>query len=206
MKRQTAVRHLVETAALATEGLRFRGSDVGWPLLELWVAGDLLTDARSIENQAVVMVLDMPPEQLPWLARHPAGEWVGDHLRLPKRPMSWYYRPAARPVWNHQNRRLVRFWSADGGTDEDAVDGLRMPSRDPSGVVAPSTEELATQLRTELRVSERHLRETVDRYWDREWRRQHSGYDTSPDEHLWRAAAAVTEMQEALEHIADLAD
>ena len=39
----------------------------------------------------------------------------------------------------------------------------------------------------------------VQRYWDRDWRRQHKGYDESPEDHLWRAAAAVSEMQDALD-------
>jgi hypothetical protein len=33
-----------------------------------------------------------------------------------KRPFAWTYRPSAGPVWNHHNRRLARFWSADRGT------------------------------------------------------------------------------------------
>jgi len=52
-----------------------------------------------------------------------------------------------------------------------------------------------------LPVSRRHLRAVVDRYWDRDWRREHKGYDESPEGHLWRAAAAVAEIQDALEEL-----
>ena len=53
----------------------------------------------------------------------------------------------------------------------------------------------------ELPVSRGHLRTVVERYWDRDWRREHKGYDESPEDHLWRAAAAVSEMQDALDKL-----
>jgi hypothetical protein len=148
------------------------------------------------------MVLDFAPDQLPWLALHPVGEWVGERLRLPKRPMGWCYRPLAWPAWNHQHRKLVRFWTAHTGAEVHLIDGPRSSGAEVGGVVAPSAEALATQLRTELTVSRRHLRETLAAYWDREWRRQHSGYGTSPQDHLWRAASAVGEMQDAVDELA----
>jgi hypothetical protein len=112
VKRSRAIEHLVDMAGEASEMLRFRDSDIGWPLEELWVTGDLLTDATTLEAGAVILVLDEPADEMPWLALHPAGEWVGERLRLGKRPMQLCYRPAAWPVWNHEHRRLVRFWSA----------------------------------------------------------------------------------------------
>ncbi|MGF1599147.1 MAG: hypothetical protein ACFCVK_19890 [Acidimicrobiales bacterium] len=42
MKPSTAVRHLVEMAAEASDLLRLRDTDIGWPLEESWVAGELL--------------------------------------------------------------------------------------------------------------------------------------------------------------------
>src|SRR2546429_4378357 len=121
MKRSTAVRHLVEMAGSASDGLRLRDTDLGWPLEELWVTGDLLTPAETLDTGSVVVVLDLPPEELPWLALHPAGLWIADDLRLGKRPMTWSLRPLLLPVWNHDNTRLVRFWSADGGLDDRVI-------------------------------------------------------------------------------------
>lgn len=54
------------------------------------------------------------------------------------------------------------------------------------------------QLRAEVAVSQRHLRTMLDRYWDRDWRREHQRYDQSAEDHLWRAATAVSEMLDAL--------
>ncbi len=202
MKRSTAIRHLVELGEVASEDLRFRGTDIGWPVEELWVSGDLLGFTDSVEAGSVVVVLDVPPEQAPWLALNPTGEWVGDRLRLGKRPLDWCYRPLAWPAWNHRHRRLVRFWSASAGLDEAAIEALRSRRFEGLDVVEPAAHEIAGQLRVELLVSRRYLREVIDRYWDPDWRRRHRGYDESPENHLWRAAAAVSEMQDALDELA----
>lgn len=199
MKRSTAVGHLVEMAEVASERLRLRDTDIGWPLEELWVTGDLLGVSETLGAGSVVLVLDVPADELPWLALHPAGEWVGDQLRLGKRPIGWCYRPLAWSVWNHEHRRLARFWTAADGLDTEVVDALRSRRLDRLVVVEPSSQELVEQLREELAVSRRHLRALLDSYWDRDWRREHKGYVESPEDHLWRAARAVEDMHGALD-------
>jgi hypothetical protein len=198
MKRSTAIVHLVEMAEVASERLRLSDSSIGWPLEELWVTGDLLTLADTLDVGSVVLVLDLPAGELPWLTRHAAGEWVGDQLRLGKRPIRWCYRPLAWPAWNHDHRRLVRFWSAGGGLDRAVIEALRSRRFDQLTVTEPSTGQLAEQLHEELIVSRRQLRDVLDRYWDHGWRRQHTGYDESPEDHLWRAATAVSEITDAV--------
>lgn len=201
MKRATAIGHLVELAEGASERLRLRDTDIGWPLEELWVNGDLLGFADSFETGSVVMVLDVPAEEVPWLAINHAGEWVRDQLRLGKRPVQWCYRPLAWPVWNHEHRRLVRFWSASDGLDDTVIDALRTRRFERLDVVEPSADALATQLREELIVSRHHLREVLTHYWDRAWRKENKGFDESPEDHLWRAATAVSEIQDALDEL-----
>lgn len=188
-------------AEVATERLRLRDSELGWPLEELWATGDLLGLADGVDSASVVLVLDVPADQLPWLALHPAGEWVGDQLRLGKRPIRWCYRPLACPVWNHEHRRLVRFWTASEGVDSDVIESLRSRTLDQLAVVEPTAQELVEQLREELTLSRRHLRAVLDSYWDRDWRREHKGYDESPEDHLWRAATAVEDMRAALDEL-----
>lgn len=185
-------------AGVASERLSLRATDIGWPLAQLWVTGDLLSLADQLEAGSVVAVLDIPAHELAWLSVHPAGEWVGDQLRLGKRPMLWCYRPMTWPVWNQEHRRLVRFWAADTGLDQDVIAALRDRRLDRLTIVEPSPEELANQLDVELALSRRHLRQVLDQYWDRDWRRGHKGYDETPEDHLWRAAQAVTEISDAL--------
>jgi hypothetical protein len=189
----------VELGEVASERTRLRETDIGWPLEEIWVDGDLLGFAESLELGSVTLVLDVPADELPWLALHPDGEWVGSQLGLGKRPMRWSYRPSAWPVWNHEHRRLVRFWSSAEGTDEDVIEALRSLRLEGLLVTEPSAEQLERQLGAELAVSRRHLRTVLDRYWDRDWRREHGRYDETPEDHLWRAASAVAEMQDALD-------
>lgn len=105
MKRSTAIGHLVEMAEVASQWLEVGGPS-RWPLSEMWVTGELLTLAETLDSGAVVLVLDLPVEELPWLAMHPTGESIGHQLRLGKRPIRWCYRPRAWPVWNCQDRRL----------------------------------------------------------------------------------------------------
>jgi hypothetical protein len=169
----------------------------------LWVTGELLTDTPALEWAAVTLVLDLPAEDVPWLALNPAGEWVGDRLRLGKRPLQWCYRPAVWPVWNHENRRLVRYWTADGGLDEDVIEALREARVEQLTIVEPTPALLAEQLREELAVSRRHLRTMLDQYWDQDWRHEHKGFDVRSEDHLWRAAQAVTEVTDALDGLTE---
>jgi len=69
-------------------------------------------------------------------------------------------------VWNHQHRRLARYWSAGAGLDDTVIDALRTRKLDRLDVVAPTADELARQLLAELPVSRRHLRTVVERNWD----------------------------------------
>lgn len=198
VKYATAVRHLVEMANVASENRRLRDSAIGWPLEELWVAGELLDGPESLEAGSVVLVLDVPPDELTWLAKHPSGEWVGSQLRLGKRPFFWAYRPLVRPVWNHRHRRVARFWSAEQGPHADMLESLAERRLDHLPIVEPTAEDLVQQLSEELTAGRRHLCGILDRYWDYDWRRDHRGQDESPEDHLWRAAQAVSEMEAAL--------
>lgn len=188
-------------AEVAADRLRLRDTDLGWPLEELWVTGDLLEDRSELEAGSVVLVLDLPPEELPWLATHPAGEWVRADLRLGKRPLLWSYRPALWPVWNHRHRRVARFWSARSGTEAAVLDALGAGRVDDALIVEPSTDELVDQLTVEVDVSATHLREVLASYWNPDWRRRHKGVDTSPEDQLWRAAQAAVEIADALHEL-----
>lgn len=181
-------------ATEATDLLRLRDTDIGWPLEELWVTGDLLDTVGDLESGSVILVLDVSPGELSWLVLHPAGEWVGEQLRLGKRPMQWCYRPLGWPPWNARHRRVARIWTASGGFDEATIDGLRS-GRD-IDVVEPSDEDLRSQLTDEHQVSHAHLRHIVDGYWEPEWRRRHRKGEA--EDHLWRAAAALVEIDDTL--------
>ena len=97
-------------ATVADDLLRLRDSAIGWPLEEMWVTGAMLDPGDDVDHASVVLMLDLPSEQLPWLAVDPTAEWVSEQLRLGKRPVQWCYRPLAWPPWTYQHRPVVRCW------------------------------------------------------------------------------------------------
>jgi hypothetical protein len=103
------------------------------------------------------------------------------------------------PAWNCRDRRVLRFWSSDAGYDSDVIEALRARHFDQLQIVAPSQAEFAAQLQTELDLCQQHLKDVLDQYWDAGWRRDHKGFGIYPEDHLWRAAAAVREIEAALD-------
>ncbi len=174
---------------------------MGWPLEELWVTGDLLEHRSELEAGSVVLVLDLPLQELPWLATHSAAEWVGAELRLGKGPFLWSYRPTLWPAWSQRHRRVARFWSARAGIDIAVLDALRDGRVDDVPIVEPSTDELGDQLRTEVDASGAHLRKVLAAYCYTDWRRLQKEPETSPEDQLWRAAQAAVEIADALHEL-----
>lgn len=195
MKRSTAVRHLVEMAEVATDRLSLRDGRLGWPLEEMWAAGEYLDSGDAMDHGTVVLLIDVPGRELPWMALHPVGEAVGAALRLGKRPLFWSYRSVADPAWSHEHRRVVRIWSSADGLSSSVIDALRSGTPSDLEVIEPPAEHLLRQLDFDLARSREHLRAVLDAYWDRDWRRRHQ----PPEDHLWRAASAVSEIHSAIE-------
>lgn len=192
MKRSSAVRHLREMAEQATDLLRLRGSSIPWPLEGMWAAGDLLGERSDLDAAVVVLMLDLPPEDLPWLAVHPTAEWVSDQLRLGKRPVIWYYRPRLWPAWNPAHRRVTRIWAAPTGSVEAAFVALEEGRVAGHAIVEPSLREMRDQAKVELEVSRPHLHGILDRYWDRRDPQRDFGFR---EDRLWRAAQGVRELE-----------
>jgi hypothetical protein len=93
---------------------------------------------------------------------------------------------------------VLRFWSAKSGPDLEAIGDLRERRFDKLRLVEPTAAELADQLEVELDTCRRHLHRVLDRYWDDDWRREHKGFGVHPEDHLWRAAEAVHQIEAAL--------
>jgi hypothetical protein len=197
VKRATAVRHVREMAEESSGLLRLRETEIGWPLEELWAAGELLGDREAIEAGTVVLMVDVPPEELPWLVVHPVAEWVGERLGLGKRPFHWFYRPVLWPAWNPAHRRVARVWTAGDGVDAAALDALSTGGFDGVVVAEPTATEAREQFGVELVAARRHLHEILECYWDRDWRAEHR-QPQGPEDHLWRSAQGVREIEAAI--------
>jgi hypothetical protein len=123
----------------------------------VYVFGDLLDGADPIEWIEIVLVLNLPAEEVPWESHPDGADWLVRELRLDKGGYAFWWRSREDPVWNHHIRGPVRFWSVDG-PDEDVLD--RALAR---------------------------LRDLHQNYWERDGRREHRGNCRYPENELWEA-------------------
>ncbi|HEY0951724.1 DUF7711 family protein [Nocardioides sp.] len=201
MKRGAALRHVTELTQEADRLARLPG-DLAPPLSELWIGGDLLDGAEHVEWALIVVRLDVPADELPYLAPHPAAAACESLLRLDKRPIDARWRPRQVPAWDHEVRRVARVWSAQSGPDELLLRDLRTNTVSDAMIETPTPEALREYLTEALPQCDRHLGEVLDGYWEPDWRRAHRGGGIQPEHHLWRAAEAVRSMREALDGLA----
>lgn len=97
------------------------------------------------------------------------------------------------------SRRAVRFWTAGDGLDVAVVDALATGQTDQLPITEPADQQqLAAQLRAEREVSRWQLVEMIDRFYDRDWRREHKHEGVFPQDHLWWAAAGFLELDDAM--------
>ena len=92
-----------------------------------------------------------------------------------------------------------RFWSASSGLDATVIEALGARRFERLNVAEPTADALASRLREELLVSRHHPRDVLAHFWDRDWRKKHKSHAASPEDHLWRAATAVSDIQDALD-------
>ena len=196
MKRSTVMSRLCDVA----DGLDRAAQWSGVTVVGGYVFGSLLEPAAEIERLELALVVAESPEVVPWMARPARLEALAELLRLPKLPVSWWWRPVAWPVWNHTISRAVRFWSSDGGRDQRAFDGLASGRLEGVVVEVPAgSGEFAAQLLVERDAAREHLARVTGLFYDREWRRECRGGDY-PESHLWSAAAAYLELDDAVGH------
>jgi hypothetical protein len=195
MKRSTAISRLGDVADALDRAVQ-------WPDVTVvagYVFGALLEKNTELEQIELALVVAEPPEMVPWLASPAHLEALADSLRLPKLPVSWWWRPADWPVWNHTITRAVRFWSADGGRDQSALDALAAGGFEHVAVEVPSDRsELITRLVVEHEVARQHLATVTESFHDPDWRREHRAAGIYPEHHLWSAAAAFLELDDTL--------
>ena len=156
-----------------------------------------LGEVENLEYGRVVLSVNLPADELSWLVDHPKAAWIAEDLRLGKRPFLWCYRPSVWPAWNAQHRRVVRFWSVGAGLDGHVVEALAEKRFNELAIVEPTRAGFVEQLQLEMVTSRQHLQAVLDGYWDQTWRRQHK-WGEGPEDHLWRAAEGLREIEEAL--------
>jgi hypothetical protein len=167
------------------------------PLLQAaYTFGDLLSGADPLEQVQVVLVLNLPPEELPWAA-HPARlSWLAGDLRLDKGGFAWWWRSQQEPLTNPVIRGPVRFWSRQG-PDEDVLDALAGRRFDALRRVTPSPDAGRARLDSDRAAALSYLRAVRDSYWEPSWRREHRGPGHYPEQDLWEAVEGYLDLHDA---------
>ncbi len=185
----------VEKLSLLADGCQ---RTTRWPvdgpfLREAYVFGEILDGADPIERLHVAFALDLPPDEVPWCSQPPGTEWLVQELRLDKGGIAYWWRSRHEPVGNHLIRDPVRFWSPVG-TDEAVLDALRerrFPDL-PRQLASPA--ETRRRTAVELDRALGRLRAVHQAYWEPDWRRDHRGNGSYPENHLWAAVDGYLDM------------
>ena len=194
MKRSTALGHIEHIASESTRYAEMESE--GWPLESMWIADDILDAPDTLDVVTMLLLVDVPVEDLTWLALNRVEVAIAETIRLDKLPIWRHGRPSGWPAWNAENRRVRRFWHITEGTDTEAIETLR--SGNPIEPVFMEPHVFIDQMQTEYGVSRTHLHTVLDEYWKGPWRREHKGYGIHPEDHLWRAAYGLQQIEEAL--------
>jgi len=172
-----------------------------WPpgepfLLAAYVFGDVLQGADPLEDVEVVLVLNLPPQEVVWESSPHGTVWLAERLRLSKGGFAYWWRSHLDPVSNHHIRAPVRFWSQEG-PDEGVLRALAEHRFDdlPRRTSPPPAQR--EQLAAELEAALSHLRAVHACYWDRDWRREHRGSGRYPEHHLWEAVHGYLDLNDA---------
>ena len=172
-----------------------------WPpeeplLLEAYAFGDVLRGADPLDCVEIVLVLNLPPQEVVWGSTPHGTAWLADRLRISKGGFCYWWRSHLDPVWNHYVREPVRFWSQDG-PDDSVLQALaeRRFADLPRQVPSPATRH--GQIIAERDAALGRLREIHAAYWDNDWRREHRGLGRYPEHELWEAVDGYLELRDA---------
>jgi hypothetical protein len=187
-----AVHHLESLAAKCAE---LAGSPVQ-PLrvVRLLAVGDVLGEQRELDEVAVAIVVDLPAQDVPWLAEPRGAAHWANATRLHQNPIRPLWRSAHAPVWNHRIVRPAPLWDAATGVAQETLAALRDGVGERVREPAPTAEQLRARLADELAVSLRALREHTATYEAKRW--TPGKLDPLADT-LWRASAGYLDVLDA---------
>jgi hypothetical protein len=196
MRYRRAVEKL-RTLAEACESVK------SWPpgdpfLLEAYVFGDVLEGADPLEYVEVALVVDLPPEEVPWESSPHGTAWLADQLRLDKGGFAYWWRSHLSAVPNHHIRGPVRFWSQEG-PDKAVLQALAERRLGDLARLAPPPQTEREQLAEELGTALSRLRAVHASYWDHDWRHEHRRFGRDPEHHLWEAVQGYLDLYDAAE-------
>ena len=171
MKWATAVRHVHSLAEACAERADRPAGDGSLRVTGLWAVGDLLGERRDLDWVRVALVVDLPPDEVPWFCTPPGAVRWAESTRLSKNPVTAWWRSARAPVWNHRIVRPALVWDVAGGLREGVVTALREGQGSDVGQASPSARAYASRMADELEVSLAALEARTRDYDAQRWGR-----------------------------------
>jgi hypothetical protein len=164
--------------------------------LEAYVFGEVMQGPDELDSVDVALVLNLPANEVTWGSTPHGSAWLADRLRLSKGGYRYWWRSHEEPVWNHYIEGPVRFWSHDG-PDQAVLQALSERRSADLPKQVPSGDARRERTAAELDAALSHLREVHGSYWDRDWRREHRGYERYPEHELWEAVDSYLDLRDA---------
>lgn len=190
MRRAKAIEHLRTVIDTCERDQMFHRDSL--LVVELWATGSILNPGDLPGGVEVVLVVALPPDQLPWGVTPPVLRAFIKGHRLDTKPIVVHARPAGRPVCTRGLPRAARLWTTDG-TDRGQLDALTDPES--HGLQVSSLEDVDPADRDrEAALSRQFLVDAAANYWDRDWRREHRGSGQTPEQLLWQALRGYLEL------------
>jgi hypothetical protein len=197
MKWSRAVHHLEEVAVRCADMATRPATIFPLRVTALWTFGEVLTSRDDLDCVRILLTVDLPVDEVPWLCPPAGAEHWSHATGLSKNPVTAIWRSSRAPLWNHEIRGPLLIWSEACGPDEpgdiasDALSALRDGTAEALRLPEPAPAEMASRLEAELEVSRRALESITATY---ERRRFSPGKLEPVADALWRAGAGYLDV------------
>jgi hypothetical protein len=200
MKWTRALHHLEQLAAACAD-LTTRPATI-FPLrvTSMWTFGAVLDSREELGILPVVLAVDRPVEDVPWMCPPAGAEHWSNATRLSTSPVAAMWRSTRAPLWNHYIYRPLLIWDEsreeDSGVALDGLAALRDGTAEALRLPEPAPGELSARLEAELSVSLQALESATAAY---EQRRFGAGKLGPTADALWRAGTGYLDVLRAVE-------
>lgn len=191
MKWSRAVHHLDELAHACADMAERPVTVFPLRVIQLWAYSDVLTSHDDLDCLRVVLVVDLPVDDVAWFCPPAGAEHWSNATRLSKNPIVAMWRSTRAPVWNHHIRRPLLIWDESEGILVGALAALQDGTAETLRLPEPTPGEMQARLEAELATSHRALESAAANY---EQRRFSPGKLEPVADALWRASAGYLDV------------
>jgi len=200
MKWTRALHHLEQLAAACTDLSKRPATIFPLRVTSLWTFGAVLDSREDLGILPVVLAVDGPVQDFPWMCPPAGAEHWSHATRLSTSPVVAMWRSTRAPLWNHHIYRPLLIWDESPGDDSgvaaDGLAALRGGTAEALRLPEPSPGELSARLEAELAVSLQALKTATAAY---EQRRFGAGKLEPTADALWRAGTGYLDVLRAVE-------